>query len=111
MKLAVTPLYESLSVVRLGKTDWRVSDASQPDRLLGFIEFQRPGRFEVTWMSDPVRWGYTDSFDEALVGFADSSRFIGEVFPERAATVVGTAPGRPVHRSTWLKRGRATSAA
>ena len=111
MKLTVKPIHESLSVVRLGKTDWRVSDASQADLLLGFIERQRTGRFEITWMSDPVRWGYAESFDEALVGFADSARFVGEVFPERAATVVVTTTGRPVHRSTWLKSGKTSSAA
>jgi hypothetical protein len=94
-----------LSVVRLGKTDWRVSSAADPDVVLGYIERQRSGRFEVVWMGDPMRWGYAASFDEALAAFDDSSRFLGDVFAERA-TVVGRehAPVvSRVRRTSWVK--------
>jgi hypothetical protein len=79
--------FASLEVVRLGRTEWRISDTSEPERLLGYIERQRPRRFEVLWMTDPMRWGYAESFGEALVAFGDSARFTGETFLERAVPV------------------------
>jgi hypothetical protein len=111
MKLERKPQYETLSVVRLGKTDWRISDAIDHDILLGFIERQRAGRFEVTWMSDPMRWGYTASFDDALTAFADSTRFAGEVFPERARVELASiaSAGVQQHRTTWLKPTRTST--
>ena len=111
MKLARKPHYPSLSVVRLGKTDWRISDALDPDILLGYIERQRADRFEVTWMSDPMRWGYARSFDDALTAFADSARFGGEIFPERARLESRTVAeaGAQQRRSTWLKPSRTST--
>lgn len=110
--------FESLDVVRLARGEWRVSDAADPDILLGFIERQAAGRFEVVWMTDPMRWGYADSFDAALVAFGDSVRFSGEVLPQRARAVergtdmFGLARGtaRP-RRSTWVKSGDHSSVA
>ena len=112
MRLASKPLYSTLSVVRLDKTDWRVSDAVQPDLILGFIERQRASRFEITWMSDPIRWGYATSFDAALGAFADSAHFTGEILSERdeSFSAPGLFAGRQGHRSTWLKPGKTPTA-
>jgi hypothetical protein len=80
-------ILNGLNVVKLDRTDWRISSMTEPEDLLGYIERQRGGRFEVLWMSDPMRWGYADSFDEALVAFSDSLRFTGEVADKRRSTV------------------------
>jgi hypothetical protein len=64
-------------------------------------------------MTDPMRWGYTTSFDEALLAFGDGSRFAGEILAERAP-VVGRSrdlSAAPARRSTWFKRVRRTSVA
>jgi hypothetical protein len=99
--------------VRLDKSDWRISSGADPDNLLGYIERQRSGRFEVTWMTDPMRWGYASSFDEALLAFGDSVRFTGEILDQRAR-VVGTrreSVFHPARRSTWLKSNGRSSVA
>ena len=44
-----------LSVVRACKTDWRVTSSTNPDEVLGYIERQSVGRFDVMWMIDPMR--------------------------------------------------------
>jgi hypothetical protein len=94
-----------VSIVRLGRTDWRVSSAADPDELLGYIERQRSGRYEVVWMADPMRWGYVATFDEALSALRDSARFLGDVFAERAQLVgrVSVPAVARVHRATWVK--------
>jgi hypothetical protein len=105
MKASHTRDLGGLSIVRLGKTDWRVSSGEGGEELLGYIERQRGGRFEVVWMTDPMRWGYAASFDEAILAFGDSVRFTGEVLDDRAA-VVGSprSPAvTPARRTTWLK--------
>jgi hypothetical protein len=112
--------FPSLEVVKLGRTEWRISDAAEPMRLLGFIERQRAGRFEVVWMSDPMRWGYADSFDAALLAFGDSARFTGEIAAnrtldadrDRASALFGSRRRiAAVHRATWIKRtGRSSIA-
>jgi hypothetical protein len=105
MKATLVREFGLLSVVRLGKTDWRISSGSSPDDLPRYIERQRSGRFEVTWMTDPMRWGYAASFDEALLAFGDSVRFAGEILDNRAQ-VVGVHREPVFHsarRSTWLK--------
>jgi hypothetical protein len=105
MKATLVSEFGALSVVRLGKTDWRISSGSNPNDLLGYIERQRSGRFEVTWMTDPMRWGYASSFDEALLAFGDSVRFTGEVLDNRAQ-VVGIQREPVFHsprRSNWRK--------
>jgi hypothetical protein len=79
--------HATLAIVRLGRTEWRISEASDGGRLLGFIERQRRDRFEVLWMSEPNRWGYTDTFDSAVAAFADPDAFAGEVLPERARSL------------------------
>lgn len=113
MKSTQRTEFDSLEVVRLGRTEWRISPAVDPGQVLGYIERQRAGRFEVVWMTDPMRWGYTETFDAALVAFGDSVRFAGEVFPQRAT--VESRPSRvlgaPVHRGTWVKPTRHTRVA
>jgi hypothetical protein len=102
-----------LSIVRLGKTDWRISSGSNPEELLGYIERQRGGRFEVTWMTDPMRWGYAASFDEALLAFSDGVRFTGEILDQRAR-VVGARREPVFHaarRTTWRKPNGRSSVA
>jgi hypothetical protein len=113
MKATLVSEFGMLSIVRLGKTDWRISSGSNPDELLGYIERQRSGRFEVTWMTDPMRWGYAASFDEALLAFGDSVRFTGEILEQRARVVgVQRKPVfRPARRSTWLKSNGRSSVA
>jgi hypothetical protein len=107
--------YASLEVVRLGRAEWRVSEASATGRLLGFIERQKVDRFEIVWMSDPLRWGYVGSFDTALEAFADAERFSGETFaarvvPSRRATarlsqaVRDSSASRHTRRRTWVGR-------
>jgi hypothetical protein len=78
---------DGLTVVRLDRTDWRVSSGSEAQELLGYIERQRGGRFEVLWMTDPIRWGYASSFDDAIAAFTDSARFAGDISAERRSTV------------------------
>jgi hypothetical protein len=113
--MKATPVSEfgPLVLVRLGRSDWRVSSGAEPDNLLGYIERQRGGRFEVMWMTDPMRWGYADSFDAALLAFADSIHFTGETF-DRRAQVVGVRHGTvvtPPKRTSWIKpRGRTSAA-
>jgi hypothetical protein len=86
--------------------------------LLGYIDRQRAGRFEIVWMSDPMRWGYTATFDDAVVAFGDSSRFAGEILTQRADEVephqlaAAAAMARRVvlpRRSTWIKSEGPTS--
>lgn len=103
--------HPSLEVVRLGRSEWRVSEASDGAALLGYIERQRSGRFEIVWMTDPMRWGYTTTFDDALVVFADNSRFTGEIVAQRAEDTASrlrpraeSAPGVQLpRRSTWIE--------
>jgi hypothetical protein len=102
-----------LSIVRLGKTDWRISSQADGDELLGYIERQRSGRFEVVWMTDPMRWGYAESFDDALLAFGDSVRFTGEIFDRRARVPGGqhTSVFAPAKRTSWIKRNGRSSVA
>ena len=76
-----------LEVTRIGKRDWRVSDTRREvgdsTRLLGFVERIRRDRFEVLWMTEPLRWAYLPSMSEAIEAFGDSLRFTGEQIPER----------------------------
>jgi hypothetical protein len=113
LKAALVNEFGTLSIVRLGKADWRISSGSNPDVLLGYIERQRSGRFEVTWMTDPMRWGYAASFDEALLAFGESVRFTGEILDQRAP-VVGVQREPVFHaarRTTWLKPNGRSSVA
>lgn len=114
MKLVQRTPFASLAIVRLGRAEWRVSDAAGDGQLLGYIERLRADRFELVWMSDPIRWGYTDTFDAALSAFADGDRFVGEIFPTRAP-LEGRGTRRRVarvalsgdlarHRNTWVGR-------
>jgi hypothetical protein len=73
--------------------DWRASATGEPDQLLGYIERQRGDRYEVLWMTDPMRWGYAGSFEEALAAFGDSSRFNGEIVEERESAGILRARG------------------
>jgi hypothetical protein len=104
MKSVHQQFADRVELVRLGRTEWRVNDALEPNRLLGYIERERSDRYEIVWMTDPMRWGYATSFEDALVAFGDSLRFTGEIF-ERRARVVGRrrAPVAPARRSTWIK--------
>jgi hypothetical protein len=104
---------DGLTIVRLGKTDWRISSAGNAEELLGYIERQRGGRFEVVWMTDPMRWGYAASFDEALLAFSDSVRFTGEVLDnrDRVASSRRASVFAPTRRTTWLKSSGRSSVA
>jgi hypothetical protein len=87
-----------IDVVRLSRTDWRVSHSGAPERVLGYVERQRANRFEIVWMTDPMRWGYTTTFDDALMAFGDASRFTGEILDERASESLALVP--------WWARSR-----
>jgi hypothetical protein len=102
-----------LDVVRLSRTDWRVSSVGAPEQVLGYVERQRADRYEIVLMTDPMRWGYATSFDDALMAFGDAARFAGEILEERAQLVGrlrGSAAAR-ARRSTWVKPVRRTSVA
>jgi len=118
MKSPTKTAYDSLAVVRLGRAEWRVSDAGDANELLGFIERQTAGRFEIVWMSDPIRWGYAETFDSALMAFGDSLRFTGETLPKRARRAdestmeqLSALTHTTAHRSTWVKRTSRSSVA
>jgi hypothetical protein len=94
---------EWLEVVRLGHTDWRVSDSrvdsADPRRLVGFIEKLPTGRFELVWITYPIRWGYTDTLSAALSGMAEGAQFAGAI-AERDSSVSTSlrSPYRRIHR-------------
>lgn len=102
--------YPELEVVRLGRGEWRICEASDPSRVLGYIERQRHDRFEIVWMADPMRWGYTATLDDALLAFGDNARFAGEVFTQRVEQVARGGRTRTElsprvqlpRRSTWI---------
>ena len=77
----VRPEFAHLEVVRLGRSDWRVSDSTRerddPTRLLGFIERLKRGHFEVVWISDPPEWAYTVSLATAVDAMAGGDSFVG----------------------------------
>jgi hypothetical protein len=105
----------SVSVRKTGRNDWRVTrvndDSLQP---LGFVEQLGPRRFEIVWMSDPIRWGYADSLDDAILAVADGMRFAGEVSDEPESDIDrDDAPlrHRTHHRETWLRRGKSARVA
>ncbi len=85
------PGSEGLEIVRLGRAEWRISDARVDGpgsaRLLGYVERLLRHRYEVVWMTDPIRWGYVETFDEAIAAFVDSSRFGGITATERDRNV------------------------
>jgi hypothetical protein len=107
--------FDSIDVRRLGRSEWRISDASDLERVLGFIERQASDRFEIVLMSDPVRWAYVESFESALLAFGDSGRFGGELLSHRV-TSLGRQPRSqrtgtrrsahiPHRRSSWVDQG------
>jgi hypothetical protein len=121
MKAIQRTPYPSLEVVRLGRAEWRVSEAADAGTLLGFVERQNGGRFEIVWMSDPIRWGYVDSFDAALAAMAEPEQF-GDVLqaripvPDRLARRLrnqhefGDA-AKTRRRGTWIGRSDRPGAA
>jgi hypothetical protein len=70
-----------LAVIRVGRKEWRISDsridASVSGHLIGFVEKLPTGRFELVWITEPIRWGYSDTFAEAVAGMADRTAFVG----------------------------------
>jgi hypothetical protein len=98
-----------IEVIRLGRYDWRVSDArlagSDPARLLGYVEKLSNRRYEVVWMTDPIRWGYVDTFAIALRGFMFGSRFSGITAAERDGSVISRS-----HRATVRRVRRRVAA-
>lgn len=88
-------------VIRLSRTEWRISDPrlpdADPDRLLGYIERLARRRYEVVWMSDPMRWGYAESFAAALEGLATDDRYAQNTVPEREEAP-RVRPLLPLHR-------------
>lgn len=108
--------FESIDVRRLGRSEWRIADAADPDHILGFIERQGHDRFEIVLMSDPVRWAYAESFESALIAFGDGGRFGGELLAQRATSPDREARSHPARvrrsshiprrRSSWIDQGR-----
>src|ERR1700722_13318009 len=92
---------EWLEVIRLGRSDWRVSDGrglvGDPGRLLGYVERLGPRRFGGVGMGEPVRWGYVDSLGGALVGIAEPRHFTGTIEPRRDRPVA--YPWSALHRT------------
>ena len=89
-----------LEVIRIGRKDWRVSDTRREvgdaARLLGFIERISRDRYEVLWMTEPLRWAYLPTMSAAIEAFSDSLRFTGEQVSEREV-----APPRRNARPRW----------
>jgi hypothetical protein len=113
LKSADQTALSDLDVVRLSRTDWRVSRVGRPDQVLGYVERQRVDRYEIVWMTDPMRWGYATSWDDALMAFGDASRFVGEILDQRARVAGRSRPSTiaPARRSTWVKPNRHSSVA
>jgi hypothetical protein len=98
---------DEIVLVRLGKADWRISNPEGD--LLGYVERQHADRYEVVWMTDPLRWGYADSFDAAIAAFGESVRFTGETADKRVKDEHPVTPlfaGRSPRRDTWVRKGR-----
>jgi len=99
-----TPIW--LEVVRLSRTDWRISDsrinAGESGRVLGYAEKLHHDRFEVVWITEPVRWAYTVRLHDALHGFTEGARFTGATQLTRDDSFGRPAPRVPhrVHRRT-----------
>lgn len=76
-----------LEVIRLEHSSWQISnaamDASDPTRIMGFIERLDEDRFEVRLLVSPIGWAYVENFGLAVVAFADRARFVGDVGPDR----------------------------
>jgi hypothetical protein len=76
-----------LEVLRVGKTDWRVSDSrhdvGSTGRILGFVERQGRDRFEILWMTEPPRWAYVHSLAEAIAALGNDIGFTGPDALER----------------------------
>jgi hypothetical protein len=93
-----------LEVLRLSSTDWRVSDsrlaASDPDRLLGYVERFLRDRYEVLWIGEPMRWAYQVSFEAALDAFVGGERSSESSTDERDRSAPPVRAWRPrrVHR-------------
>jgi hypothetical protein len=102
---------DRLEVIRLSWSEWRISDSrlpdSDPDRLLGYVERLSRRRYEVVWMTDPMRWGYAESLAAALAGLANGERFSGTTLAERDRALRGRPafPLHRVHRRTVAKGG------
>jgi hypothetical protein len=79
--LAPSTAAEWLEVVRTGKTDWRVSDSRRnsgdPERVVGFVERMGRARFEILWMTNPLRWGYVGSLRDAMAALLNPDEFEG----------------------------------
>ena len=90
-----------LEIVRVGRAEWRISDTRVDSfdsaRLLGYVERLLRNRYELVWMTDPMRWGYVETFAEAIAGFEDSARFGGHISAERDRSVA-IRPPSPLHR-------------
>lgn len=74
-----------LEVVRLGKSDWRVSDSrfdrADGSRLLGYIEQFGRFHYELLWTTVPLRWAYVESFAAATAAFTDNTTFAMRRWP------------------------------
>ena len=111
MKARHNHLVDGVEIVRLSRTDWRINDASDPERLLGYIERQSSGRFEVMWMTDPMRWGYASTFEEALAAFGTSVLFSGEILDKRASFDGRVHAAGSARRTSWVKTSRRSNVA
>ena len=95
-----------LEVIRLRRGEWRISDlrvdTTDSARLLGYVEKLVGNRFELVWMTDPMRWGYVETFVQAIAGFEDAARFSGHALAERDQSVSSRAwsPLRRIRRRT-----------
>jgi hypothetical protein len=104
--------HDWIEITPLDRHEWRISDAripsSDPAHLLGYIEQQSHHRFEILWMTDPIRWGYAETFTAALNGFADAEEFVGRIEVERDRV---NAPPPPLLLSRGIHRRSTTAAA
>jgi hypothetical protein len=85
--LAPPSAAEWLEVIRTGRSDWRVSDSrlasGDPERIVGFVERLDRLRYEVLWMTDPMRWAYVESLAAAVAAIRDRVEFVGPQLLQR----------------------------
>jgi len=106
----------SVDITQVSKTDWRVSNSA--DQVLGYVEQLSSHRYEVMWLTEPLRWGYTSTFPDAIAAVAGADESVAEIWPERdeesqvadhrydsASVTPPPLAVRAHHRATWQSSG------
>lgn len=104
----VTDLGDGLELEQLSRHDWRVSDAralaTDPGRIIGFIERLSRDRFEVLWLVEPPLWAYIESFGAAVGAIIAGPARCGATVELSTSRCLTAAVGHSDH-SDLAKRG------